>query len=84
MTSGSSQRPGTIPASLIASITSPIPLGPGNLVFDGFHSPTLGHQSPESSYQPQSMTKTSQPTYAALEISGNSFSVVGSPFIVFI
>ena len=75
--------PGTMPAALMASTTSTMPFSPGNRVFDGIHSPTLGHQSPESSYQPQSMTKISTPVSPAALISGSSFSVVGSPLMVF-
>ena len=70
-----------MPASRIASMTSPSP--PGNRVVDGFHSPTVSHQCPLSSYQPASMQKTSAPTSAAAAISGSSFSVVGSPLSVF-
>lgn len=47
----------------------------GNRVVEGFHSPTDGHQSPESSYHPQSMQKISAPTSAAAVINGSSLSV---------
>ncbi len=62
-------------------MTSPSP--PGKRVVEGCHSPTLGHQSPLSSYQPASMQKISAPTSAAASMSGRSFSVVGSPMRVF-
>src|SRR5690348_12998049 len=77
-TSGSSHNPGTIPTCLTWSSTNFNPRG--HLVADGSHAPMVWLQSSlASAYQPASMTKYSQPTFAAEAMSGNSLASVGSP-----